>query len=47
MQEIAKESQVTVSAFDMMENNAIEGGTNPNAEPEAREEEEEAAEDES
>ena len=47
LQEIAKESQVTVSAFDMMENNAIEGGTNPNAEPEAREEEEEAAEDES
>ena len=47
LQEIANESRITASAFDFMDTSSIEGGMNPNREPEAQEEDEEAAEDES
>lgn len=47
LQEIANENQVTVSAFDRIDENSIEGMMNPNTEPQAEEEDEEAAEDES
>ena len=47
LKEIANEGRITASAFDFMDSNAIEGGLNPNSEPEAQEAAEMAAEDES
>ena len=47
LKEIAEEGNITASAFDIADGNSIEGnGLNPNTEPEAQEEKEEAAEEE-
>lgn len=47
LEEIANEGNVSVSAFDLVDQASQEGsGLNPNTEPEAKEEDEEAAEDE-